>query len=161
MKSVKTLVLALLIGGALSIIAKGEGLAASDAFVALEAMDDIKQCQETLKNLERLIKLSQELVVSTQVKADRHEKNADAQADYLAASKDYDKLVEWRARIAGRIQYDRLALQSAGITGWEEGRQSAKDAARDARESSTDAARQTGTDAARDAHGMVNCKDGH
>jgi hypothetical protein len=173
MKSVKILLVAILVGAALSLTAKANDLTAGDAFSALAAFDDIKQCQETLKNLERLIKLSSLLVDATgeQYRATRTatlanrgdskaaEAYKNAVADNRAAIQDLDKLGAWRDRMVGRIQSDRLALEESGITGWEEGRQAAKDAARGARESSTDAVRQTGSEAGRG--GMAKCPDGH
>jgi hypothetical protein len=107
-----------------------------------------------LKNIDYLLQFSAKLMVITQVRSDNNEKDADAQADYLAAANNYQALLAWRERISGRIAYDKTMLGGAGISAV--GRDTAKDAARDARESSADAARQTGSEAAR---GM-NCKDG-
>ncbi len=146
---------------ALLLTAKGADFSGGDTFYALAAMDDIKRCQETLKNLDRLIKLSEQLKELTSQRYVANRADHDVAMATIIAGRDYDKLIAWRDRIAGRIQYDRVALEGSGITGWEAGRQAAKDAARDGRDSSTEAARQTGADAARNAHGMANCKDGH
>jgi hypothetical protein len=161
MKSVKFLSLAIAIGIAPALTAKGADAAAEAILGPLAVMEEIKTSQETLKNLDQLIKLSARLMVITQVRRDRSQDDpsatsaikADAQANYQAAINDYDKLLAWREHVSGRIAYDQTILGGAGISAV--GRDAAKDAATAARDSVRSAA-----EGMRPTHD-ANCADGH
>jgi hypothetical protein len=160
-KNLKFLFLAIAIGIAPALTAKGSDAAAEAILGPLAVMDDIKTSQETLKNLDQLLKLSAQLMVITQGKFDQIDDDshataaakADARADYQAATNDYTKLLAWREHVEDRIRYDKMILAGAGIS--DRGRDSAKDAAQTAREASTDAARRSASEAGRG--GVDNC----
>ena len=142
---------------ALPFTTKGENPlnAAGEAFAPLVLMDEIKQSQETLKNLETLIKLSAQLNRITQDRLDQIDLDpnataaakADARADQQAASNDLIALLKWHSRIEALIVSDHNLLAGAGVS--DRGRDAAKDAAQAARDSAANTARQTGADAAR------------
>ena len=164
MKSLKFLFLAIAIGLGPALTTKAADAAAEAILGPLNLIDEIKQSQETLKNLDRLIQLSAKLMVVAEKRFDETQEDphataatkADAEANYRAAGNDYQNLLAWRERVQGRIAYDQTMLGGAGISAG--GRDAAKDSARDARDSATDAVRQNGAET---AHGMVNCPDGH
>jgi hypothetical protein len=156
---------------ALSLTAKGQD--GADLFGPMDLMIDIKTSQETLKNLDRLLKLSAQLMVVTQGKFDLVDQDshataaqkADAKADYVAAANNYKNLLTWQENINNRIAYDQTQLGGMGIRDaakdngfWEAARDAAKDAASAAREAASAAAREN-AHAATDS--MRNCPDGH
>ena len=164
MKSVKFLSLAIAIGIAPALTAKGADAAAEAILGPLAVMEEIKTSQETLKNLDQLIKLSARLTVNTQVRRDRSQDDpsatsaikADAQANYQAASNDYDKLLAWREHVSNRIAYDQTILRGAGISAV--GRDAAKDGAWEAAKAAASDVRGSVKST---VDGMRNCKDGH
>jgi hypothetical protein len=155
MKNLKFAFLAVAIGIAPALTAKGADAAAEAILGPLNLMDEIKTSQETLKNIDYLLQFSAKLMVVNQVKWENNEK-ADAKADYLAALSDYQNLLAWRERISGRIAYDQTILGGVGISAV--GRDAAKDGAWEAAKAAASDVRGSVRST---IDGMKNCPDGH